>query len=530
MKQKFSNRAVAIALCLTLALTLFVPLTVSASEGTVVWSLADFIAEHDLSVGDEVPEGFGLRGAGSDITVAAGNSILVERTAQLNFADDWRGIDLDIDELDIREGDLLTLSVRRPEGATTASTVIRQGRTNYTEGSWLTSPMLAAGNSHTFSLAITAEHLVTAIPGSWAANDPETIRVRNPQDTPITADFYITDMKITRGGEAAVTTALEGDLIYSFLDDPAVKALPVGLELGGMLRELRYFTGSGNPVITVVGNPFGGSALRFTERANEWCGLDFIWSELDLANGDYEIKVAGNMEVDTEFAITGSAAPHGWLGEALFDEEINVATGDFEMIREFSVIGGEVHGYVGPMGGNIRLRPMEANVNYSIYQVAIIPAGKDFPALPARVSVQPLPTPTPDVTIPTPPPPTPETVIVLTVGSNQATVDGVAQRLDEAPFIDAAANRTMVPVRFIGEALGAVVGWVAPDGTHRGIAYFVLDGERIELPIGVALPGGMGTPEIIGEGRTFVPARFVAESFGAEVIPDLPVITIRLEK
>ncbi|HLS88978.1 MAG TPA: N-acetylmuramoyl-L-alanine amidase family protein [Sphingobacteriaceae bacterium] len=51
--------------------------------------------------------------------------------------------------------------------------------------------------------------------------------------------------------------------------------------------------------------------------------------------------------------------------------------------------------------------------------------------------------------------------IVLTIGEQQAWVDGKPFDLDVAPQIMATATvgRTMVPLRFAGEALGAQVGW-----------------------------------------------------------------------
>lgn len=47
--------------------------------------------------------------------------------------------------------------------------------------------------------------------------------------------------------------------------------------------------------------------------------------------------------------------------------------------------------------------------------------------------------------------------ISLTIGSTQATVDGQSQILDVAPFI--VGSRTLVPLRFIAQSLGAAVDW-----------------------------------------------------------------------
>lgn len=99
--------------------------------------------------------------------------------------------------------------------------------------------------------------------------------------------------------------------------------------------------------------------------------------------------------------------------------------------------------------------------------------------------------------------------------------------LEAAPFI--ADGRTMVPFRFIGEALGAEVDWDAEWLT----ATFIRDGETFYLQIGEGLQDAdgeyMGTPVIV-EGRTFVPVRFVSEMMGAEVIwdPEARSVTIPL--
>ena len=49
------------------------------------------------------------------------------------------------------------------------------------------------------------------------------------------------------------------------------------------------------------------------------------------------------------------------------------------------------------------------------------------------------------------------TTVSLTIGSNQAVVNGQSTTLDVAPFIVGA--RTLVPLRFIAQSLGATVNW-----------------------------------------------------------------------
>jgi hypothetical protein len=104
--------------------------------------------------------------------------------------------------------------------------------------------------------------------------------------------------------------------------------------------------------------------------------------------------------------------------------------------------------------------------------------------------------------------------LVLTIDNAVATVGGANVPLDAAPFI--ADGRTMVPFRFIGEALGAEVDWDADTRT----AYFTDGATVVGLTIGEALYDDegdyMGTPTIV-DGRTFVPVRFVVVSMGATI-------------
>ncbi len=114
----------------------------------------------------------------------------------------------------------------------------------------------------------------------------------------------------------------------------------------------------------------------------------------------------------------------------------------------------------------------------------------------------------------------PQKEIVLTVGSLQATVDGVPYMLDAEPFIDAEADRTLVPVRFISEALGAEVNW-----NHEMQKITIKeDIKEIILTIGstsVLVDGQVSTidcaPVLIPPGRTFTPLRFISENLGATV-------------
>ncbi|QQE76763.1 copper amine oxidase N-terminal domain-containing protein (plasmid) [Brevibacillus composti] len=99
-------------------------------------------------------------------------------------------------------------------------------------------------------------------------------------------------------------------------------------------------------------------------------------------------------------------------------------------------------------------------------------------------------------------------------------VDGVVVNLPDAkPFIDPATNRTMVPIRFISEKLGAKVEW------NEAIQTVKIDrnGKQITLRIGekkATVSGKQITFDasaILKQNRTFVPLRFISEAYDAQV-------------
>lgn len=99
--------------------------------------------------------------------------------------------------------------------------------------------------------------------------------------------------------------------------------------------------------------------------------------------------------------------------------------------------------------------------------------------------------------------------------------DVMVQFPDQAPFINS-DNRTMVPARFVSEALGAAVEW--NEETRQVIVKH--KNRNILLTIGVRVAWvdsrqvSLDTaPSILG-GRTMVPLRFVSECLGAEVVWD----------
>ncbi len=130
-----------------------------------------------------------------------------------------------------------------------------------------------------------------------------------------------------------------------------------------------------------------------------------------------------------------------------------------------------------------------------------------------------------------------KTVIELFIGSMTAYINGEVYTLDASPYIKP-PGRTMVPLRFISEGLGATVDYAPKTGKVKEV-YIYFKGKKITLYIGKneALIDGSkvyldAAPEIKPPGRTFVPIRFIAETFGADVgwDPILRKVTITMEE
>jgi hypothetical protein len=109
--------------------------------------------------------------------------------------------------------------------------------------------------------------------------------------------------------------------------------------------------------------------------------------------------------------------------------------------------------------------------------------------------------------------------IQLTLGQLTALVGDETVELEVPPVI--IGGFTFVPLRFVGEALGAKVEWngdlqviILSRGTSQvqlsiGSRIAIVDGQIVELK---DVP-----PPVIVKGRTLVPVRFISEAFGAQV-------------
>ncbi|MFC4599679.1 phosphodiester glycosidase family protein [Cohnella hongkongensis] len=109
--------------------------------------------------------------------------------------------------------------------------------------------------------------------------------------------------------------------------------------------------------------------------------------------------------------------------------------------------------------------------------------------------------------------------IVMTVGKKQAMVDGKSVTLPGAPFIQKGTNTNYLPLRFVGDTLGAQVVW---DNASKRVT--VLRGNTmLELWVGKDTMTVNGVrqpvpaaPRLIG-GSVYVPVRLVSEQLGQKV-------------
>jgi PKD repeat protein len=114
-------------------------------------------------------------------------------------------------------------------------------------------------------------------------------------------------------------------------------------------------------------------------------------------------------------------------------------------------------------------------------------------------------------------------IIKLYIGQKTYTVNDIKKEMDTEPIIF--QGRTLLPIRYVAEALGATVGWVQAEQK----ATIVLKETNIELWIGKNSAKVNGEyklidasnpevkPIVVPPGRTMLPIRFVAETLGCQV-------------
>ncbi|MCL1845958.1 MAG: copper amine oxidase N-terminal domain-containing protein [Defluviitaleaceae bacterium] len=511
MKYKFAKRVIALAMSLALLGSL-VPITASAS------TLASWQDVYDTGL-------FAVNSAwqGEPVLTATDAGLVVSNRAQTGNEGEHHGFAFNLSGLRAAGSGDSTVIVFTGNVQGEADRMFTQafdGNRGRGDDDWPRGYIDDDGN---FSVTIGPNEL-HGVP-TWAAWAEMPWIGAHPRGdltiTEITLDgVSIREMDLQEVGIEIIDFDFPEGVLYSLLHDPFIQ----GLSQGDVTEfaDVATFAAPGTASRIVTANPHGGNAIRVTERETDYASIDLLWRTLHLEDGRYAIEVIGNIELEdefdpAEFVLAGTVNPWGWIGEASLEfvtdyytgetigSEINVVTGDFSMIREFSVIGGEiVDDENGAIGGNIRLFTAGFTNNFTIHQIAIVTAGQ---ALPPAVTTGP-------------------GEIALRIGSTVAMAEGALLTLEVAPYIERNPDRTMVPLRFVADALGADnLDWDAATQTVS----IDFGGETITIVAGQPLPDEMGMA-VIRDGRTFVPVRFVATEMGASVTweASTQIVTITL--
>jgi len=115
--------------------------------------------------------------------------------------------------------------------------------------------------------------------------------------------------------------------------------------------------------------------------------------------------------------------------------------------------------------------------------------------------------------------------VSLQIDNREYLNNGVISYFDVAPYIEPASNRTMIPIRFIAEGLGANVYWDNDTKT----SYISLHEKSLSIVLNRELPNNMGASRLIND-RLFVPIRYVSEQLGAKVDWDANTRTVYISK
>jgi rhodanese-related sulfurtransferase len=111
--------------------------------------------------------------------------------------------------------------------------------------------------------------------------------------------------------------------------------------------------------------------------------------------------------------------------------------------------------------------------------------------------------------------------LILWIDKREALLNDKKLTVDPPPVIR--NNRTLVPFRFIGESIGAEIGW---DNAERRVDYKLgrqkislwIGNKKVEISVGTEVKTfELDSEPIIINGRTLVPVRFISEQLGSAV-------------
>jgi hypothetical protein len=533
-KASKTKRLIALFTAVAVMASMIPAMVVSASETLSVPAGREavlHISALNLSAGANVDDIIGLSFPGDETSFIAGGIINVVVPNEFPW-DHWRGLDImplgyardvpdppsagvvypflgDDEAIEILPGDVISIIVRNTG---TSNNVIEVQTTH--DGGVTAGATVAAGATETITFTVTQAHL-NAIAGCTAQHRNNVMRIRGSVTG---TTWQILDVLIHRGADGTVVEPEPEpdtpDAHYSLATDTFVQGLGAGVTNLAGTPYLR--TRGADTVVTVVQHN-GSNSLYVSNREENAHGLVVA---VQLQAGD-TITVEGR--TSESWAAYGLFTAH-WSAMML-----NTDATDWRPHREWQVTWWEPETPSNPFtlthtvtaedvpfitagggfsinslaGGDADVQATAPELNFYIDSIVIQAASpRAIVALEAP----------PEDDEPVQPQPVTGGNIVLTINSTTAMVGGTSVTLTDAPFIGE-GDRTMVPFRFIGEALGAEVDWDAANST----AIFIDGANIIMLPIGEPLTSDdgtyMGTPVIVG-GRTFVPVRFVSTQMG----------------
>lgn len=107
--------------------------------------------------------------------------------------------------------------------------------------------------------------------------------------------------------------------------------------------------------------------------------------------------------------------------------------------------------------------------------------------------------------------------ISMKIGSRDAIISGKNKTCDVSPVI--VNDRTMLPARFVVEALGAKIAWIENErkveiSNDNTEIFIYIDSDKAIVN---SEEKNLDSPAFIKNGRTYIPIRFISETLGAKV-------------
>jgi len=167
---------------------------------------------------------------------------------------------------------------------------------------------------------------------------------------------------------------------YSLASDEHIQGLARSTTGSGddILAGSPFLTNAGPPTFTIIESPFGGNAIRISNRSDNWHGIDVIIPAIGLGDGDYMITVRGSVTggllgipVGTEVILGGARNP--WT---TFTSVVPAVDGTWEISM---IINRELTAGISGQGagelGQIRIATLNAPFStFTVYSIEVLSA------------------------------------------------------------------------------------------------------------------------------------------------------------